>query len=496
MCSVFACLMLTAVAHSYIVVPGHEYRVELDVSNFIGSVVSLSYVEIVVDHQPAFVDSVYESSGEEFVGPGDSHTFQLDFTIASGSWGQSDTLKVTMQFGNTFIVEPDSWYVEIPLEAVAECSVSCQGIAEGEPYFTGSDTYNGGCNSSPPVFQSIDCGDTICGTAFTFYIAPYNYRDTDWYQCTVTQPSSFRWEVEAEFPLYMMVIDGSYGCENLGYIDYDYADSCGMGVIETDCLPAGTYWFFVCPQSFTEHPEEVPYRAVLTCDTCSTTHPCELQEELLCEEIVEWNNGSGTDHWVTYPHCQGYGQTGPENVFHIQIPYDGTVLTATLSDMQADLDLFILDDCSYDACLDGAGDTLIVELDQGDYYLVVDGYFGAVSDYTMIVTCDVLEPPAPLVTIQLLDSTSIELNWDYQEPVDYFNIYRSDSLESYDPLTDLIGTSDSTSFVDQGVLTTTATEYFYWVTAVRIPRRSLSSTGGPGWLRTESFNYSDRMKIH
>ena len=127
---------------------------------------------------------------------------------------------------------------------------------------------------------------------------------------------------------------------------------------------------------------------------------------------------------------------------------------------------------------------------------MVDGAFGAVSDYTMIVTCDVPEPPAPLVTIHRLNSASIKLDWDYTEPVDYFNICRSDSMETYDPLTDLIGTSDSTCFVDEGVLNSSATDYFYWATAVRVPGRSLSSTGNPSWGRIENFDYTDRQKIY
>ena len=42
------------------------------------------------------------------------------------------------------------------------------------------DSYNGGCNSTPMVFQPVTCG-VICGEFGTYLFQGGNYRDTDWY---------------------------------------------------------------------------------------------------------------------------------------------------------------------------------------------------------------------------------------------------------------------------------------------------------------------------
>jgi hypothetical protein len=72
-----------------------------------------------------------------------------------------------------------------PPGATPENEANC-GIPE--------DTVNGGCNSIPPVFSPIACGETYCGTA-AFDGAT---RDTDWYEVVLTQATQVTWTVEAE----------------------------------------------------------------------------------------------------------------------------------------------------------------------------------------------------------------------------------------------------------------------------------------------------------
>lgn len=61
-------------------------------------------------------------------------------------------------------------------------------VLENEP--CGSDT-NGGCNSTPPVYTSIACGNTVCGN----FWAAGGTRDTDWYQFTVAANTTVTWSV-------------------------------------------------------------------------------------------------------------------------------------------------------------------------------------------------------------------------------------------------------------------------------------------------------------
>ena len=55
---------------------------------------------------------------------------------------------------------------------------------EGEPCLPDEpDTINGGCNSSEtdPLFTSVICGDTVCGTLFQGSAL----RDTDWFELSI-----------------------------------------------------------------------------------------------------------------------------------------------------------------------------------------------------------------------------------------------------------------------------------------------------------------------
>jgi hypothetical protein len=90
------------------------------------------------------------------------------------------------------------------------CEVECPpyGVDEGEgPCYDGyNDTYNGGCNSLPPVFGAIDCGTTVCGLTgvYQHYSGDDTllYRDTDWYMFTLTDPATdVTWTVVGEVPM-------------------------------------------------------------------------------------------------------------------------------------------------------------------------------------------------------------------------------------------------------------------------------------------------------
>lgn len=108
------------------------------------------------------------------------------------------------------------------------------------------DTFNGGCNSAPNVFSPISLGETVCGTADWNVTAP-GVRDTDWYQYTVSVGGTYTWQVEAEFPAAVFIIDASIGCGAPPILAFDFTTGCGdVGVVSLDLAP-GTYWFFVAP---------------------------------------------------------------------------------------------------------------------------------------------------------------------------------------------------------------------------------------------------------
>jgi hypothetical protein len=124
------------------------------------------------------------------------------------------------------------------------------GIPENEP--CGDDT-NGGCGMDPPQFESLNCTETICGTIW----AEDGWRDTDWFEVVVTEPTSFVWSAVAEFPVIIGLVEtdplGSGDCWDMtGYLDpWDMAGSVpDVAEIMTDMLPPGVYWFWISHQDF------------------------------------------------------------------------------------------------------------------------------------------------------------------------------------------------------------------------------------------------------
>jgi hypothetical protein len=88
-----------------------------------------------------------------------------------------------------------------------ECGGGCElnfVDNEGEP--CGSDN-NGGCNSTPPSFNAIDCGDIIVGTSF----AAGGTRDTDWHLVAV-DTGTLTASLISEFPGVVFLITGIDTC--------------------------------------------------------------------------------------------------------------------------------------------------------------------------------------------------------------------------------------------------------------------------------------------
>jgi hypothetical protein len=95
------------------------------------------------------------------------------------------------------------------------CHLTCEGIPEGEPALIDfyEDNYNGGCNSSPNVFQEIISNTgtyELCGVG-GWYLngGGFNsfYRDTDWYVVTIGETGVIEWTVDAESPVACYLLD-------------------------------------------------------------------------------------------------------------------------------------------------------------------------------------------------------------------------------------------------------------------------------------------------
>jgi len=178
------------------------------------------------------------------------------------SWQQSST--------NDFDL---SWCVDVsvePLGCSEPCDILCEpnAIPESEPDCGfPNDTSNGGCNSIPPAFGAIDCGDIVCGTAAFDGLT----RDTDWYSLTLQEPTEITIQVTAEFNFVAGIIDndGIDDCGQLGgFLDLAVAQSCSPTEVTT-CVPAGNWWIFVAPQFAAQVQCGAEYQLNITCNNCA-----------------------------------------------------------------------------------------------------------------------------------------------------------------------------------------------------------------------------------
>lgn len=129
---------------------------------------------------------------------------------------------------------------------------------------------------------------------------------------------------------------------------------------------------------------------------CSGDPGCAPAGALLCGVPVTGNSGGegATQSQLAYA-CTDYTYTGPERAYAFTAAVS-EVVTVSLDGIAADLDLFVLDSvgCDGDACIaesispEGEAEALSFEAQAGHTYTVVlDGWEGAISDFSLTIQC-------------------------------------------------------------------------------------------------------------
>ena len=130
---------------------------------------------------------------------------------------------------------------------------------------------------------------------------------------------------------------------------------------------------------------------------CRVPETCEWEAEIGCGETAEGDTGLYGTHEMTSYSCKpNLAYEGVEHIYRFVAPARGFV--SVLLDIRGDhdLDLFVLrdwgDGCTPDDCIvastTGQDESLAFLAEAGAvYYLVVDGYQGAVGPYRLIVDC-------------------------------------------------------------------------------------------------------------
>lgn len=171
-------------------------------------------------------------------------------------------------------------------------------LNEGEPDCEDGyvDVTNGGCNSSPPVFQPIECGQTVCGTSGTYVVAGRNYRDSDWFEMTTTEYENLHWTAVAEFPLMLIIMKGAGVGDCSGYttVAGDFTDPCTELSVSALTATPGTYWFWVGPSLHSGVECGLRYQATLTCEPAEPRGACCHEGSGVCENNVLLDDCEGS----------------------------------------------------------------------------------------------------------------------------------------------------------------------------------------------------------
>ena len=112
---------------------------------------------------------------------------------------------------------------------------------------------------------------------------------------------------------------------------------------------------------------------------------CEDAEPLTAGVSYDGDTTTGFSEISTYSCQSDWDESGPEIVHTITTTEEGD-LTATISNLSADMDVFILDACNPNSCVAYGNDTATyADAPAGTYYIVVDGYADASGSYTLNV---------------------------------------------------------------------------------------------------------------
>lgn len=158
------------------------------------------------------------------------------------------------------------------------------------------------------------------------------------------------------------------------------------GIVLEDA-PNGTYYIIVDQAAAGVGGE---YRLELSCGylDCSESVP------LSCGVTYNGTNAGGNDDVSTYScgSVLNVENNGPE-VVHSFTTTEAGLVTIDLTGLSANLELFLLSECSRRSCLQFSqqpgisSEQIVRNLPAGTYYVVVDGYNASVSNYSLTVDC-------------------------------------------------------------------------------------------------------------
>ena len=202
---------------------------------------------------------------------------------------------------------------------------ACMGAtvdAEADCFNGYVDTYNENCLI--PMLPQIMCGQSICATAGNYNSActqdadctagqtcsamvctgPTDSRDNDWYRLVLTQTTQVTIDLNARFNAQLSLINNGgdpMTCTDEA-LDFEAGRACEVLSI-VRCLPAGTWYIRVRPDTFAGIPCDTRYRLTVSCGMCAlptgaccdaSPSGCTVLAEVACSGRAGQYQGDGT----------------------------------------------------------------------------------------------------------------------------------------------------------------------------------------------------------
>ncbi len=134
------------------------------------------------------------------------------------------------------------------------------------------------------------------------------------------------------------------------------------------------------------------YNLSVSCASSTGQPDCATATPIACGQTVTGNTSTGVNNTVG-PYCSAYcNYTGKEKVYSLNVTTTSTV-TINATGLTGDLDMFLLNACNRNSCMASSGyasnsnEQIIKVLTPGTYYIVLDGYAGAISPFQLSVSC-------------------------------------------------------------------------------------------------------------
>ena len=276
------------------------------------------------------------------------------------------------------------------------CAAESAGVVSYTSGACGSGNANTWCTTAVP----IQCGDFLANESTIgesnnitsyYFNTSVNYLGPDKvYVINKDQPGDLQIGLEILTPginLDLFLLSGD--CNNLTCIGASQSNNTASnneGII-LENAPIGTYYIVVdgLLPSF-----QGDFKLEVSCGDLD----CSNLVDLTCGQTLNYNNSLGSDNVSLYGcgNILNVENNGNEVVHAFTLTQTGQV-DIYLSGLNANLELFLLDNCDRGDCAKfstnpGTTDEHIsAYLSPGTYYVVVDGYNGASSNYQLLVDC-------------------------------------------------------------------------------------------------------------